>query len=44
MEVKMKIDFEEIIRKLESKANTIYFDTDKLNNFLITAKRKGRGK
>ncbi|MBU5426038.1 DUF1232 domain-containing protein [Tissierella pigra] len=39
----MKIDFEEIIRKLESKANTIYFDTDKLKQLLITAKEKAEG-
>jgi uncharacterized membrane protein YkvA (DUF1232 family) len=39
----MKINIEEIIRKLESKANTIYFDTDKLKKLLITAKEKAEG-
>ncbi|WMM25919.1 YkvA family protein [Tissierella sp. MB52-C2] len=39
----MKINIEEIIRKLESKANTIYFDTDKLKKLLTTAKEKAEG-
>lgn len=39
----MKINIEEIIRKLESKANTIYFDTDKLKKLLITAREKAEG-
>lgn len=36
----MKIDVEEILRKLEAKANTIYFDKDRLKNLLYRTKEK----
>lgn len=36
----MKIDVEEILRSLEAKANTIYFDKDRLKNLLEAVKEK----
>jgi uncharacterized membrane protein YkvA (DUF1232 family) len=39
----MKIDVEEILRRLEGKANTIYFDRDRLKNLLNSTKKKVEG-
>lgn len=39
----MKIDVEEILRKLEGKANAIYFDSDKLKKLLNATKEKVEG-
>ncbi|WP_313756074.1 YkvA family protein [Tissierella sp.] len=36
----MKIDIEQILRNLEAKANTIYFDKDRLKNLLNAVKKK----
>ncbi|WP_353093511.1 YkvA family protein [Tissierella praeacuta] len=36
----MRIDVEEILRSLEAKANTIYFDKDRLKNLLNATKEK----
>ncbi len=39
----MKIDFDEIIRKFQGKANEIYFDRERLKKLLLTAKNKAEG-
>lgn len=39
----MKIDFEKIINNLNSKANTIYMDKEKLKNLVLKAKEKAEG-
>lgn len=39
----MRIDVEEILRKLEGKANTIYIDKDRLRNLLNKTKEKVEG-
>lgn len=39
----MKIDFEQIIRNLESKANAIYTDSGRLRELLEVAKQKAQG-
>lgn len=39
----MNIDFEKIIRNLNSKANTIYLDKEKIKNLILRAKEKAEG-
>jgi uncharacterized membrane protein YkvA (DUF1232 family) len=39
----MKIDFDAIFRKLEGRANSISFDTDRLKNLLESARQKAEG-
>lgn len=36
----MKINFQEIIKNLNAKANTIYYDNDRLNNLIKNSKKK----
>ena len=39
----MKLDFQEIIRSLNAKAHTIYYDNARLNNLIKESKRKLEG-
>lgn len=39
----MKIDFEEIFKKLDGMANAIYIDNDRLKRLLIAARKKAEG-
>lgn len=39
----MKLDFEGILRSLNAKANTIYYDNDRLRNLIIDSKKKLEG-